>query len=609
MKRIAIAASISYAKDASLGLAFHYAPIQKTTKGSSMRCPKIIRSIGAVLVLTAGFAAVARAADTTDLPALKAVVSCGQLAKVDLSKTAGTAVTFKATVLQTPKGSFCKVAGDVEPGNSFEVDLPIEHWTQRYVQSAQGNVAITNAGSCKPATNGDVVVGVNSRTGSRAREGWQTDPQQRIAFAYLLNHQTALMAKALIREFYGQAQRFSYFTGCSGGGREVLIEAQRYPGDFDGIASGAPAILLNVHNGGFYHGWEPHVNKRADGSIILTRDRLDILHDAAIAHCGTTSDAMDGILQMPTACKFDPAWVRCPAGAADTTKCLGPDEVVVAQKLYQGATDSSGHGFDMGGFPLGSERLWAISMPAGGESRTGGELRYLLPLPEANQTSAELDAAFQFNQEWFDKVGILAPLYNGADTNLRPFQQHGGKLLLWQGAEDATVQQRSTIAYYQGVQKVLGAPLTDSFLRFFLLPGVAHCGGGDGPAQIDVLSPLMAWVEQHQQPEMIVAGKPANQRSAVPGEGVSGANVDPRYPYAPAAQPVVLKRPVYPFPNIARYDGKGDKNDPASYKPVKSSVETPQSLDSRATKLIGPDNHAFYRVENGQLVADKAGTK
>jgi feruloyl esterase len=573
-----------------------------------MSCSRtgIVASLGLILVLTAGQAAGARAADATDLPALEPIISCDQLAKADLSKVAGTAVAFKVTVLQTPKGNYCKVAGEVEPANSFEVDLPIEHWTQRYVQSAQGNIEIANAGTCRPATEGNVVVGVDSRTGSRAREDWQADPQQRIAFAYLLNHQTALMAKALIKQFYGRAQRFSYFTGCSGGGREVLIEAQRYPEDFDGIAAGAPNMLLNVHNGGFYHLWEAHVNRRPDGALILTRDRLGILHDAAIAHCAAASDAMDGILQMPTACRFDPAWVRCPAGAADTANCLNAEETDVAQKLYQGATDSSGRGFDMDGLPLGSELLWPLGLRAGGAGADrGAELRYLLPLSYARQAGSVLDAAFRFDQEWFDRLGVLAPLYNGADTNLRPFQRHGGKLLLWEGAEDTTVQQRSVIAYYQGVQKVLGATLTDSFLRFFLLPGVGHCGGGPGPAQIDVLSPLMAWVEQHQEPQMIVAGKAANQRTGIPGQGGGGGgNAAPRYPYAPAAQPVVLKRPVYPFPNIARYDGKGDKNDPANYKSVLSSVQVPQVQNSRAMTLIGPDNHAFYRVENGQLVVE-----
>jgi feruloyl esterase len=558
---------------------------------------------GAVLLLSAPAAS---AADQLDLPAVKAAVPCEQLEKLDLGKVAGTAVTFKATVVQTPKGAFCKVAGDVEPGNSFEINLPIDHWTQRYVQSAQGNIAINNAGTCTPATNGDVVVGVDSRTGSRARENWQADPEQRIAFAYLLNHQTALMAKALIRTFYGQAQRFSYFTGCSGGGREVLIEAQRYPKDFDGIAAGAPNILLNVHNGGFYHTWQAHLNERPDGTLILGRDRLGILHAAAVAHCAEASDAMDGILQMPTACRFDPAWVRCPPGAADTTKCLTAEETAVAQKLYQGATDGAGRAFDSTGYPLGSERLWPLGLRnAGAGDNPGAELRYLLPLFYADQSEAALGAAFRYDQAWFDKVGALAPLYNGADTNLRPFQQHGGKLLLWQGAEDTTVQQQTTIAYYQGVQKVLGAPVTDGFLRLFLLPGVAHCGGGDGPAQIDVLSPLMAWVELHRRPAMILAGKPANQRSAVPGEGGGGA-AGPRYPIAAMAQPAVLTRPIYPFPNIARYDGRGDPNDPSSYRPVKSTVKVPQVLNSRANQLIGPDNHKFYRVRNGRLVADKA---
>jgi hypothetical protein len=548
---------------------------------------------------------IASASGTLELPAVRAVTLCDALAKVDLTKTAGTEVVFTATTIQTPKGAFCKVAGDVEPGNSFEIDLPVEHWTQRYVQSAQGNISINNAGTCTPATNGDIVVGINSRGGSRKREGWQVDPEKRIAFAYLLNHQTALMAKQLIRAFYGQAQRFAYFTGCSGGGREVLIEAQRYPDDFNGIASGAPAILLNIHNGGFYHGWEAQVNKRADGSLILTRSRLGILHDAAIAHCGRAGDAMEGILQMPTACTFDPNWVQCPTGATDSTTCLTAQEAAVAQKLYAGAKDSNGRGFDSAGYPLGSELLWPLGGNAG--SRTGDELRYLLPLPEADQPIAALGAAFRFDDAWFDRIGILAPLYNGADTDLRPFAQHGGKLILWQGAEDAVVQQQSTIAYYQGVQRLVGEQSADSFLRFFLLPGVAHCIGGEGPAQVDVLSPLMAWVEQGRRPAMLVAGKPANQKLAIPGEGAQDpANARPRFPFAVPAQPAMLTRPIFPFPNIARYDGNGDKNNPASYRPVKSTLKVPEVLNSRAMSLIGPDNHAFYHVNGGQLVADKA---
>lgn len=551
-------------------------------------------------------APLARAGGQLDLPAIKPVGSCEALAGVDLARAAATPLTFTARLLQTPKGAFCKVAGTIETGNSFEIDLPVEHWTQRYVQSAQGNVAINNAGSCAPANQGELVVGVNSRTGSRQRENWQADPRQRLAFAYLLNHQTALIAKALIRAFYGQPQRFAYFTGCSGGGREVLIELQRFPADFDGATVGAPNVLLSIHNGGFYHGWEAHVNTRPDGSLILTRARLGLLHEAVIAHCARVADAMDGILQMPTACRFDPAWVLCKKATQDRSHCLSAEEAAVAQKLYRGATDDKGRGFDTAGYPLGSELLWPLGLQAGGAGdATGDELRYLLPLSYAGRSSQALAQAFRFDTTWFDRVRELAPLYDGADTDLRPFRQHGGKLLLWQGAEDPVVQQQSTIAYYQGVQKVLGEQATDGFMRLFLLPGVAHCGGGEGPAQVDVLSPLMGWVEQGQRPDMLVAGRPEGQTSAIPGEKGQAPKAL-RYPFAAADLPVALRRPVFPFPHVARYDGKGGRNDPASYAAVRSQLAVPEVIDSRAMALIGPDNHAFYRIENGQLVADAA---
>jgi feruloyl esterase len=313
---------------------------------------------------------------------------------------------------------------------------------------------------------------------------------------------------------------------------------------------------------------------------------------------------------MPTACKLNPVWVRCPAGPADNSNCLSAEEIAVVQKLYASSTDSGGRQFEMNGFPLGSERMWALSTPTDAgddQSKPGDDLQYLLPMPEADQPVATLDSAFQFNQQWFDELGVLAPLYNGANTNLRPFQQRGSKLILWHGAADATVQQESSIAYYQGVQKELGTPLTDTFMRFFLLPGMGHCGNGEGPAQFDVLSSLMAWVELNRAPEMIVAGKPANQGTGIPGQGArGGANAAAvRYPFSTPDQPAELKRPVYPFPYVARYTGKGDRNDPSSYQPVKSSVKTPQVLDTQAMKLIGPNNQAFYRVENGNLVIEK----
>ncbi|MCC7464423.1 MAG: tannase/feruloyl esterase family alpha/beta hydrolase [Gammaproteobacteria bacterium] len=569
-------------------------------------------SLAGMLLLTAGFAAGARAADSLQLAAVKPIVACEQLAQAELSQAAGAVVVIKsASVQPTPKGPFCKVLGTLESYIRFEVALPVERWTQRFAQAAatQGRLAVNNAGSCMPATNGELALAVNDRGGSRSRGGFASDPEKRIGWAYRSNHQTALIAKALIKIFYGQAPRFSYFVGCSGGGREALVVAQRYPNDFDGISAGAPAIVLNVHNGGFFHGWESHVNRRADGSVILVRSRLGVLHDAVIAHCAAKASALDGILQAPTACKFDPAWVRCASGATDTAKCLSGEETTVAQELYEGAS-VAGRRFLVSGFPLGSERMWALSTPRGpgdAQSKPGLDLKYLLPLPESEAPVETLDAEFRFNQEWFDKLGELAPLYNGANTNLRSFQQHGGKLILWHGAADTSVQPELSIAYFQGVQRELGAQLTDTFMRFYLLPGVAHCSGGEGPAQIDVLSPLMAWTELRRAPEKIVVGKPASQHSGIPADGPAQPDVAraavPMYPYSSPDQPPVLTRPVYPFPSVARYTGRGDAKDAVNYERVKSAAPVPQSFDAEAMKLIGPDNQKFYRVAGGKLVA------
>ena len=272
------------------------------------------------VVLLAGFASRANAADYQNLPVVKPILSCNQLAKTELSQAAGATVTIKsATVTDTPKGHFCKITRNIDPTIGFEVDLPMDHWTQRYAQGGCGaycgdvHVGLNHTGSCMPALNGEFTVASDdlghsgftmSSPGGDAAFG--ADPQKKIDFAYRANHETALVSKALIKAFYGQPQKFAYFVGCSDGGREALIEGQRFPDDFDGISAGAPVSIINIHNS-FFHAWDGPANKRADGSAILIRSRLAILHDAVVAHCPTLSGVADGLLEDPRACKFDPA--------------------------------------------------------------------------------------------------------------------------------------------------------------------------------------------------------------------------------------------------------------------------------------------------------------
>jgi feruloyl esterase len=550
-----------------------------------------------ILLLIAGVCARAPAADWLELPVVKPVINCEQLASAELGKGELASATVRsATLIQSPKGPFCKVMGDIGPAAvKFQVYLPSERWTQRFAQAAQNALTIPRATGNQPALNGELVLAITDKGGPGiSRETpWTYDNQQkRIDWAYRANHVTSLVAKALIKSFYGQPQRFSYFVGCSMGGRETLSDAQRYPDDFNGIIAGAPVVIDSVHNA-FFPGWEWEANRRADGSIILASNRLGILHDAVIKQCAGKSGVIDGMLQHATACKFDPAWVRCPVGAGGTSKCLTAEEARVAQKLYDGPTDSAGRHLDGGGFPLGSELYWKLSTAAGPANEAtdpGRALVRLLSPSDPNATPETMDRDFGYNQQWFDKVVKMAPLWNTANTNLRPLQKHGGKLILWIGGSDLTVQPTTTIAYYEGVQKALGAKQTHNFARFFLLPGVGHCGGGEGPSQFDLLSPLMAWTELNRAPEMLVAGKTTSG-------GGEQAN-----PYSQPAAPAQFTRPIFPYPTVAQYTGKGDPKDAANYQAAKPAMKAALHFPPEIMQFFGPDNQKFYGVENGKLV-------
>ena len=467
-----------------------------------------------------------------------------------------------------------------------------------------------------PALNGEFAVATGSGNGGfnndPAAGEWGVGPQARIIVGYLGQHLTSVAFKSVIKTFYGQSPKFSYMAGCSGGGMETLKEAERYPEDFNGYTIGAPPLYQTTHDLGFWHGWEYHVNQRADGSIILAKDKLPILHDAVIQHCGAVSGLIDNDLQQPTACTFDKKWVECQAGSTDTSKCLTAEEANVAEQIYLGPNDGKNF-FEMSGMPLGSELNWRLSTqgkPADGEGPAPHGIHSFIMPPLSGKTTPEIMATFGFNQEWFDKSRPMWPLFNAGNTDLRPLAKLGDKIILWNGAEDNVVQPAGTIAYYEAVQKEVGAKETDNFLRFFLLPGVGHCGGGDSANQIDTLSPLMAWVETGKAPAVLVAGKPVPQTGGQGGGGgfggQGGPGAVPNYPpYALPNKDTVYTRPIYPFPNVAKYKGTGDPNDAANYESVKGPLKVPQTFNSEGYQLLGPDNQKFYKAENGQLVETK----
>ena len=567
----------------------------------------------AILTLVGLTPAAASAAGLADLKAVAPVVSCDALATTDLA-AAGAPVTISATrVIPSPAGQFCRVLGNISPAIGFEVDLPLTGWKQRYLQTGCGGLCgmistnINHAGGCELALQGGFVVAgdnMGHAGGPGTKEGdFGEDPQKRIDFAYRGNHVTAQVAKALIKAFYGQPQKYAYFSGCSDGGREALVEAERYPEDFDGIAAGAPAMNFQVQNS-FYHAWQYHANTRADGSHILIKARLPVLHDAAIAACDTLDGLKDGLISDPRACKFDPRSAVCAAGQSDRSRCLTAEEAETARMLYDGPTDAAGHHFTIGGPQRGSELAWAgvyVADTADGrlfsESIAQGASQYVI-FPGVSAADGDVPH-FAFTQANFARLAALHPLYDSTDTDLGPYQRRGGKLILWHGWSDPHISPINTIAYYNGVKKVLGENATNAFVRLFLFAGMYHCDGGDGFSQFDVMTPLMTWVEGKTAPDVLMAAQVAQRQGGPPPGGPAAEKPAPLpRPDAPA----LATRPVYAYPQIAKYIGKGSDKDAANFVASAPIVAEPAAYAWEGASFIGPDFLKSYSAKDGKLV-------
>jgi feruloyl esterase len=559
-------------------------------------------------------------ASPVTLPVVWPVRSCAALAATDLRGIVDTpAAISSARLTQTGKGPFCTVLVRVQPTIVVTIQLPAEHWTQRYIQSGGGSgwpgpAGYPHAGTCLPALNGEFVVGGNNMptqevTGPPRPSSvpklatsvveWGPEPQTRIDYGYRTAHVTAVIAKALMRAFYGHGPRYAYYMGCSEGGREGLTEAQRYPQDFDGMAVGAPAALLTAQQS-IFHLWIAHANRRADGTNILTPEKLALAHAAILAQCDTLSGVRDGLLQNPSACGFNPRSLQCPVGASDASRCLTAEEATALQRLYDGASDAEGHRL-MYGLERGGELHW--DLPATPTAEPPGvraaalTFAYLL-LPEPAPEVADYRRAV-FTRDVFERGSALASLYNATNTDLKAFAAHGGKLILWHGLSDFAVSPQVSVTYYRGVQQFMGAEATERFMRLFLLPGVGHCEGGDGDDQFDTLEPLMAWTERNQAPKLLLTEK---SRDPVAPTQAPDPIARVRLPLALPMPAAAATRPVYPYPDLARYSGHGDPGDAANYAPASSPTEAPGSAGYAVQALYGPDNQRDYGVEDGRLV-------
>jgi len=516
------------------------------------------------LLLAAHAAPQASATQPLNLPAVAATRDCPAMTAEDVSKAVGaaTVVTSAKVIDDGKRAAYCRLQIVVDDYAKFELHLPVSAWTQRLLFGGGPGAQVAPGAM----TTEHFVTASWQDLGHRSHEDdFATNYQYRVNAAYRGMHLQVLAAKALIARYYGKAPRFSYYNACSEPGREGMMEVQRFPEDFDGVGAGCPPLNFTINNG-LFQAWNVLTNTGADGKPILTADKLPILHKAILDQCDAADGVKDGIVSDPLACRADVTAAACRAGQ-DPATCLTSEQVHVAQELYKGAHDAQGGKLTPIGVLPGSELAWTATIVPNPErdanvprDQTSTAIRSQFSDPALPGTWQVAD--LKFDRASFDAITKLHYLYDATNPDLTGFAKAGHKLILWQGLGDTNVLPAHAILYYTALQNTMGAATVDGFARFYVLPGVYHCGGGDGPVISDLLGPLMLWVERGVAPGALAGVHiPRPARGASPGGPGDPASAGPASP-PPVAD---LTRPIYPYPYGAKYLGTGSISEATNF--------------------------------------------
>ncbi len=456
---------------------------------------------------------------------------------------------------------FCRVTGILRPSAdseiNFEIWLPADDWNQRFLGVGNGGFA-GSIGYRELAGNlrrGYATAGSDAGHQAEAQDAsWAYGRAEKIKdFGWRAVHLTAERAKDVIHAYYGKPADKSYFDSCSDGGREALMEAQRFPADYDGILAGAPANAWTRMLGS---GLDVAQVTNGDPRAYISSMKLPAIERASLAACDAADGVKDGFINDPGKCHFDPAVLLCKA--QDSLDCLTQPQVTALKKYYAGGSD--GHGQSIfPGYTMGDESSWQSWVvghaPGAGDGFQYAQnyFRYMVTGdPKWNMLTAPVDAM------WQEAIAKTSADLDATNPDLKPFAARGGKLIMYHGWNDPAISPWNSIAYYQSVQKTMGEEQTDSFLRLYMVPGMEHCAGGPGPAafgqlgiptsngpKYGIFDALVGWTEKGISAGTVVTTKYA------PGE--SG---DPK---------VTMTRPLCPYPAVAKYNGAGDTNDAANF--------------------------------------------
>ncbi|MCO1597524.1 tannase/feruloyl esterase family alpha/beta hydrolase [Micromonospora sp. RHAY321] len=521
-----------------------------------MRLTAFLAQAATMAVMTTMVVAPAQAAPVAP-GVIRPVRGCAELVRDYAIPGAATHVVSATLVEATgTEPAQCDVRGYVEPAVNFKLRLPTDTYRGRYVQhGCPGECGVMEQAppECGPrnpdlavAQTDDGHVGKGDFPANISDASWAENNQAaRDDFYFRAPHVVSVAVKKLIQRFYGAPPKQSYFFGCSTGGREGLILAQRYPHDFDGISVGSPAIFLGPLNG-IYIAFAAKTNMGADGQSILTREKLPALHNAVLAACDHLDGLVDGQLDDPRRCRFDPGTVQCSAGT-DGPNCLTPAQVAVVRKLYDGPRDPDGTRLYPGWQTRGSELSWDGHLVPNEFSSArpfpDQFLQYMAyPIGRPQSSLAEIE----FTVEELRRLKPESIAGNAASLDMREFRRSGGKLIMWSGWDDQSIPAVGMLDYYQRVwQRSGGLQATQQWLRTYVIPSKYHAWtGGSRLTEFETFNALVDWVERGRAPVGIVA---------------TGTN--------PEGGP--RARPVYPYPLVARYDGTGSVDEARNFVPVR----------------------------------------
>ena len=462
--------------------------------------------------------------------------------------------------------SFCRVQGVIKPtGDSnikLEVWMPVSDWNGNFEQIGNGGYAgdIAYSFMAPELLRGFAIASTDDGHTSGTDQSWAIGhPEKVIDFGYRAVHETSVQAKIIVQAFYGKGASYSYFDGCSDGGREGLMEAQRFPLDFNGIVAGAPANFWTHLMVGNVWDEQAFLNNPAS---YIPLSKISTIQAVALAACDALDGVKDGIVEDPRLCHFNPAVLLCKG--TDDSNCLTAAQVEAATKIYSGPRNPRTGKQIFPGYEPGAEAAigdWPTMLigrlPKGGRQFSLGNMFFSDMIFENTTWNFH---TLNFASDVALTDAKLASILNSTNPDLRQFKAHGGKLIQYHGWADTSIAPLNSINYYQSaVRKMGGLKRTQAFYRLYMVPGMSHCAGGPGPNSFggiiqdrlpqanpenDVVDALTQWVEHGVAPGKIIATKFNDDN---PSKGI------------------LMTRPLCPYPAKARWTGRGSTSDSANF--------------------------------------------